>query len=48
MSKKNFSIRIDEALIKRIKEQAEKEGRSVNNVIERTLLVYFPAKKAKK
>jgi len=48
MSKKTFSIRVDNALLDRIRKQAEDDGRSVNNVIERTLSIAFPVKKDKK
>ena len=40
--KPKISIRLDEELLERLKKVAEKENRTMTNLIETTLLAAFP------
>ena len=40
--KPKISIRLDEELLERLKKVAEKENRTMTNLIETTLLAVFP------
>lgn len=45
MPKQMFSVRLDKDLIKRLKRAAEQKGRSVTNMLEWILKLFFKLKK---
>lgn len=47
MGKTPFSLKLDEAIMEAVKEQAKKEHRPVNNFIEVVLIKYLEEQKQK-